>query len=403
MKKRQEHNMKNFAIRYSLLSFVLFLSFNNSSFVFAEEKPYPKIGPGLTYIHERHGEEPLSIHILQIDRANPDFDYTITLAKHHVFGLQKTTQQVQEIPSEAGEPIAAINGDFFAIAQGPYQGDLVGLHIQNGELISSPGNVAFWIDSAGKFDMGEVKSGMNVTWDNGKTTSIGLNQARSDDQIVLYIPTLGESTRTQGGMELVLESADSKNFLPLQANRTYTVKIKAILKEGNTPLSPNVMILSIGPKAAEKIPAVKTGDTLFISTDMAPSMRNVKTALGGYPLLVVDGKMCKFSESDGYLTSRHPRTVISWNDKFMYWVVVDGRQADLSRGMSFHELAQLMIRLGCKEAINLDGGGSSTFWLGGKILNSPSDGHERSVANALVLLRKTKTTTSATATQKTVK
>ena len=56
--------------------------------------------------------------------------------------------------------------------------------------------------------------------------------------------------------------------------------------------------------------------------------------------------------------------------------------------MTFSELADLMKSIGCTEAMNLDGGGSSTFWLNGKVMNSPSDKHERSLANALVIVHK---------------
>ena len=69
----------------------------------------------------------------------------------------------------------------------------------------------------------------------------------------------------------------------------------------------------------------------------------------------------------------------------MILAVVDGRQKKLSIGMRMDELAELMKRLGCTKAMNLDGGGSSTMWYAGKVRNSPSDGRERSLANALIL------------------
>jgi exopolysaccharide biosynthesis protein len=68
---------------------------------------------------------------------------------------------------------------------------------------------------------------------------------------------------------------------------------------------------------------------------------------------------------------------------------VDGRKKDLSIGVGFAELADIMLELGCKEALNLDGGGSTTLWLNGEVANHPSEkGVERNVANALVLVRK---------------
>jgi exopolysaccharide biosynthesis protein len=85
---------------------------------------------------------------------------------------------------------------------------------------------------------------------------------------------------------------------------------------------------------------------------------------------------------------RHPRTALGFNSRYLLLVEVDGRQKELSMGMSFAELARLMKSLGCTEAMNLDGGGSSTFWLDGKVMNSPSDKHERSLANGIFVVRK---------------
>ena len=56
--------------------------------------------------------------------------------------------------------------------------------------------------------------------------------------------------------------------------------------------------------------------------------------------------------------------------------------------MTLAEVAEFMLELGCSEAMNLDGGGSSTFWLDGEIMNSPSDKRERSIANGLILVQK---------------
>lgn len=75
----------------------------------------------------------------------------------------------------------------------------------------------------------------------------------------------------------------------------------------------------------------------------------------------------------------------------MILVTVDGRH-DQSRGMNLHELTDLMISLGCREAINLDGGGSTTMWLADQgVVNMPSDNKkfdhegERPVANVIVV------------------
>jgi exopolysaccharide biosynthesis protein len=56
--------------------------------------------------------------------------------------------------------------------------------------------------------------------------------------------------------------------------------------------------------------------------------------------------------------------------------------------MTYQELADYMNKLGCVEAMSLDGGGSTTFWAYGQVMNNPSEGRERGMANALVLVRK---------------
>ena len=56
--------------------------------------------------------------------------------------------------------------------------------------------------------------------------------------------------------------------------------------------------------------------------------------------------------------------------------------------MTLDELAKLLMKLGCEEAMNLDGGGSATLWYHGQVRNSPCDRMEREIANCLVIVKK---------------
>ncbi len=355
------------------------------------------LGPGLKYIHERSGDEPLSIHILQIDRARPEFEFITTLAQNTIFGLCTVSEQTNSIPPVLGKPLAAVNGDFFVIKPGPYQGDPCGLLICRGQLLSGPAGPAFWIDPTGRPNIDNVQPDFQITWpnDSSRKTRFTLNEQRNDDQAVLYTPSLGPSTRTAGGIELILELVDQANWLPLRPNQTFPARIKTIAQKGNNPLNPKIMILSIGPTLALKIPHLTPGNILTLSTRMTPDLTNVKTALGGRPILLQNKKPAPLPNIP-LANLRHPRTAFGWNDKYFFWCVVDGRNTDLSRGMTLNELTTLMIRLGCTDALNLDGGGSATFWLAGQTLNAPSDRHERPVADALILLRKPPTATAPT-------
>jgi exopolysaccharide biosynthesis protein len=140
------------------------------------------------------------------------------------------------------------------------------------------------------------------------------------------------------------------------------------------------MILSLGPKVS--MPKVNAGDVLRIEAQTEPSLGGVATAIGVGRILISRGKTPDLGPAN---QPRHPRSMIGWNDRHYFLVVVDGRQSKLSIGMTYPEMAGLMKEYGCDEAAELDGGGSSTLWAGGKVLNSPSDGHVRAIANGLLV------------------
>ena len=106
----------------------------------------------------------------------------------------------------------------------------------------------------------------------------------------------------------------------------------------------------------------------------------ILAGIGGGPTLVKNGqKHITYTEEVFFgsgvgNTNRDPRTVIGYTaDKHVIMMVIDGRQAD-SEGLSLPEAADLMISLGCVEAMNLDGGGSSTMAVGNQLVNLPAGG-----------------------------
>jgi len=104
---------------------------------------------------------------------------------------------------------------------------------------------------------------------------------------------------------------------------------------------------------------------------------SVDFIVGGSHVLIQNGEP---GELNSHLGGRHPRTAIGIdNEEFVYFVVVDGRSR-VSVGMTLVELQQYLSQLGLVNAINLDGGGSSTMVLQQSVMNTPSDGRERSVA-----------------------
>jgi hypothetical protein len=338
-------------------------------------------GRGFSYLHDEDRKIPLSIHVLKVDRSRAEFEVHSTLAKGAALGLGTMTEQTKALPPGLGKPIAAINGDFWK--DGRYEGDPEGLQIMRGELISAPGERAcFWIDSNGQPHATNVLSQMKVTWPNNTSTPMGLNEERTDRAVVLYTSAVGPSTRTKRGRELVLEQEGQGEWLPLRAGQTLSARVREVRESGDSPVSSNTLVLSLGSQSSA--PNLSTGAVLKISTATAPNLRGVLTAVAGGPALVREGKPANFTAGP----ARHPRTAIGWNDKFYFFVVVDGRQPGLSLGISLQELAAYMIKLGCEHALNLDGGGSTTFWIYGNVMNSPCYGYERPMANAIVLVQK---------------
>jgi hypothetical protein len=345
----------------------------------------PKPAHCFTYTNEVIEDMPWSIHIIKIDRERRDFKFCTTLGKGDVLGMGTVSEQIKSLPSDCGQLLAAINGDFYEKTE-KHEGRPRDLQIRFGEVVSSPaGHACFWVTPDGTPQMTNVASRFRVIWADGKTTPLGLNQVREDDAAVLYTSVFGASTRTTGGIDLILERATNATWLPLRVGQIYTARVREVRSAGNATLARDIMVLSLGPKLVARAPAAQPGTVLRVAMETVPDLTGVEVAIGGGPALVCNGKLMQWS---GFFKMRHPRTALGWNKKHIYLVEVDGRQSNISIGMTFPELAGYMARIGCEQAMNFDGGGSATLWVLGAVRNSPSEGDERPAPNALVLVKK---------------
>ncbi|HQI27891.1 MAG TPA: phosphodiester glycosidase family protein [Sedimentisphaerales bacterium] len=368
-------------LRSAELSLFLFLACQGALFgVDATGSPRANVPPGVEYLHHRIGEGPWSIHVVKVTRSAGRFQFVSALAQDQVYGLATVSQQAAALRD--ARPVAAVNGDFFVIRPGPYQGDPLGLHIAQGELISSPTGPSFWIDREGQPHIGQVTAQFRAVGPTGVFIPFNLNEERGDNEAVLYTPAVGPSTRTKDGFELILERIGEGAWLPLRPGISLDARVKAVTEGGNTELTPTTMVFSMGPMLAERLPTKAPGSMLALHLHTAPDLAGCVTAIGGGPILLDEGRSPEWPPPQ----PRHPRTALGWNDEKFVLVVVDGRQEGFSVGMTYPELASLMKRLGCRYAVNLDGGGSSTLWWDGRVMNSPSDGRERPVANSLVVI-----------------
>ena len=367
---------------------------------------FPEFTPGAAYVNDVRQEIPWSIHVIRLDRSHKEFELRSAHALGLAVGLATLGEQLRSIPARSGSPIAGLNGDFYERG-GPFAGDTRGLQIVDGELISAPADTAsFWIDANGAPHVANTISQFAATFPNGRKLPFGLNEERTSSSAVLYTPAMGGATRTRGGLDLVLEPSGSGSWLPLEIGSTYSARVRSAGRGSNSVVAANTLVLSIPSSRAQLLGAVHTGDVLKLSTACTPDLRGARTAISAGPVLWHDAKKQDWlgaarvtgpaaAYSTRSMSERHPRSGLGWNEKYFYLVEVDGRQSS-SAGMTMDELANYFRQLGCTEAMNLDGGGSSTMWANGKLVNRPAEpGHrERDIANSLLVLRKPASTTT---------
>ena len=338
----------------------------------------------ITYTNDVNPELPLSVHVVRVDYAHPDVQFCTALGGGVTMGMGIVSEQIKALSPALGQPVAAVNGDFYDKSK-DYPVRPRDVMIRQGELVTQPaGHSSFWIDAHGRPQMTNIHSRFRVVWPDGKITRFGLNVPRDDDAAVVYTAALGSSTRTKAGIEYILEPT-KEDGLPLQVGRDSEMRIRAVHRSGNRSLDAQTVVLSIGPTLVSTVPTLTEGATLHLITETVPDMAGSEVAIGGGPALLKDGRLMEWK---GWVQVRHPRTALGWNKKYLYLVQVDGRQLDVSLGMTFPELAAYLLKLGCTEAMNFDGGGSATMWAFGSVQNSPSEGQERPSPNCLVVVKK---------------
>ena len=203
----------------------------------------------------------------------------------------------------------------------------------------------------------------------------GMNRARISDDLVLYNSFFAPSTKTnQWGREIKIVN-----------NR-----VTAISTAGNMVITPGSSVISGHGASAAALAQLRVGDRVTISETLGNSAADAaETVVSGGPLLVEHGRVqVRVAEEKipaDIAKGRAPRTALGIKkDGTLLMVVVDGRSNN-SAGLTLTELATYMLRLGAREAVNFDGGGSSVMAINGQVVNKPSDGRERSVSVGLGL------------------
>ncbi len=235
-----------------------------------------------------------------------------------------------------------------------------------------------------------VKSGESFELDS-------VNSVGGNDKLVLFTPQYGDKTPASDGViEVVVRLQQPLGIVPWPNQIVGTV-LELRDGHGETPILFDEVVLA-GERSAGKrfLHRLGGGEKIGFSEEITDLGFGCKTpggfdwskaysGIGGGFVFLRDGKI--YESDDAGAKVREPRTAVCLNDEFVYFVVVDGRQKGLSRGMSIGELADFCRdKLDATWGLNQDGGGSSAMWVNGKIVNSPSDGYERPVANGLLMM-----------------
>jgi len=355
----------------------------------AQSRTERMVAPGVRHLTITRDEGPWVIHVLECDRREPWVAPAVALAQGKVVGLSPLGAMAGALRGDDRYPVALVNGDFFSMdSADPFQGDPLGLYIQDGELVSAPSERCSLVLGANG-ELAICRPTLEAWVEHpqaGRFAVSGLNQSRPPGRLVLYTPRFDATTRCPAtGMEVTLGGLAG----PLGTSQDCELAVTAINQAGNSPIPRDGVVLSGWGPAGDYLGRLALGDRLRLHVALAGAPVAPRSALAGGPLLLRDGKpstaYAEESFKESFATTRHPRTAIGFNSDKLYLVTVDGRQQGRA-GMTLGELTALMAELGCGEAMNLDGGGSTELWLRGRVANSPSDGRERAVANALALV-----------------
>lgn len=342
-----------------------------------------ELQPGVVYRQFRLNQT--RTYELDVDPAT-DAKLDVGIAGRRFPAFLQTSRQIAR---RGG--IAGVNGDF-----GLFPGRPGHTFIQDGDLLKSS-------------ELGMGGKGFSVTEDEQRIwlggtdlvmqavfTSLGpvsiddWNATALPDkgQVAAYTPVGGKlfpPPRDSCGVRLVPAGAWAFAVDGETMQRDYTVDFGAC-RYNRLPVDGGLVLATrrhtvLGPWLAGLVP----GEAVTVSWTLG--WKDALDVIGGSPILVHNGESQTIGKcNDAWLCQTHPRTAVGVTaDDHVLLVVMDGR-SETSGGATLEELSDVMIDLGAVEALNLDGGGSSTMVINGEVVNTPSDGQERAVSSSIVVL-----------------
>jgi hypothetical protein len=340
--------------------------------------------PGITYTREVRTIDGkiVVVHVVAAAKPGGLYDLQPVLSNGTVVGRETVTEMQRALASQA--TTVGVNGDLFDYRSSAPSGIL----LRDGALISRPtsSRSSLAVTAEGLLQLGRV--GFFGRWaiaGGMRHNLTQLNRPLTGNGAALFTPAWGPTAPDAGrGVDVVLAQ-----FPAPAPNTDLTASVVETRDAGPTPIPPGGAVLRVaGPLGPEVAATALPGAEVVVRLGLKPWWDDVVAAMGGGPALVENGRVAlptteAFSSSQ--LEPRAPRTAVGQlRDGRILFVTVDGRSTQ-SAGVTIGELARELVRLGAVTAIALDSGGSTTLAFEGQVLNAPSDGAEREVANALMV------------------
>jgi hypothetical protein len=340
------------------------------------------IAPGLNYTVCRTDNPPLIIHTVEVDLTSPFIKLETSLAKDTLM-----QREVLSSIAKRNRATLAINGDFFD----PNTGMIINFMVTNGELVKLPiARGALAITRDGRPIISLFNLSINIETKYGVIPVSNLNTPRGGNEAVLFTDKFGKSTAISNGAFAGIDIELLNFSQPLPASGVITARVGNIYYGTSSSIIPTKGgILSLGGRALTYIPYLKTDDEVRIVTRLNPPI-DILQAIGGGAILLKDGNIVFRSTGEQPLPQevtekKNPITAVAIdsNNK-VYFLIIDGRNPQ-SAGMTYSELANYLKTIGMRDALTLDGGGSSQIVINDNTMNTPSDGRERAIANAIIV------------------
>ena len=284
--------------------------------------------------------------------------------------------------------LAAVNADFFSMATGVP----LGVYIEDGRYISSSdGNMAIGFDKNGKAFFGKVDDVVTVEFGGKSHTVEYMNKYPTIYGVYLLTEDYAPTTRLASDVPATEYVIDLNAEIDSGARvRGKVTEVRRGDFENEIPEGCAVLVVPDDYEGKADYADLEKGDRVYIEVEVNKQFASAVSAVGGGSVILVDGELAEDIADEDLETRRHPRTALGMTaDGEVMLFVADGRQSSYATGLTMVELAEAMRALGCTDAINLDGGGSSVVVLfdgtDAAIANSPSEKPERKVPNALAV------------------